>query len=128
MKRAFILFFLVILFSGGCLKSSLYISGDKKAIDAAIYVDGQKVGLMEKRVYVGSTSNDPIVVEREKKEQQRLGIRPGDIFSGAEIQVPNGKHELMFIKEDKQLRKEIKIQGENYIAVDFEKMVIQGGE
>jgi hypothetical protein len=35
----------------------------------------------------------------------------------------------MFVsKEGKKLKKVIKIQGEGYIAVDFEKMVIQGGD
>jgi hypothetical protein len=114
---------------GGCLKGSLSISGDKEAVDAEIYVDGHKVGLMEKHVYVGSTSKDLEVLEREKRVEQRLGIKPGDIFSGTDIQVQSGTHEIMFVsKEGKKLKKVIKIQGEGYIAVDFEKMVIQGGD
>jgi hypothetical protein len=119
----------VLLGGCGCAKPTLYISGDSQAVGAEIYVDGQKVGTMEKYVYVGSTSKDLVVVEREKNLQQRLGIKPGDIFSGTEISIPTGKHEIMFVnKKGKHLKKDIVIQGESYIAVDFAKMIIQGGE
>jgi hypothetical protein len=129
LKRTFIFYLVLSLFLGGCLKSSLFISGNEKAINAEIYVDGHNFGLMEKRVYVGSVSRDPVVVEREKKEQQRLRIKPGDIFSGAEIKISSGRHEIMIMnKEGDQLKKEINIQGETYITVDFDKMIIQGGE
>jgi hypothetical protein len=147
-----------ILFSG-CLEkdarmkgSRLYITGDSQAIGADIFIDGKKVGIMEKYVYAGPQPSAE-EIKKQHEAQQRLGMKltnppkPGDVFavgvdlrisSGekkpeygiySDIRVSLGKHELLFInKEGKQLKKEIKIQGENYIAVDFEKMVIQGGD
>jgi hypothetical protein len=126
--KTLIISFLFFLLVCGCSKSTLYISGDVQAVGAEIYVDGKKVGVMEKKTYVGSTSKDPLILGRENKMQQLLGIKSGDIFSGAEIKIASGKHEIMFTNEGKSLKKDINIQGENFISINFSKMVIQGGE
>jgi hypothetical protein len=105
-KEALVISFLALLLVASCSRSSL-----------------------EKRVYSGTTSKNSTVVKREKRLQERLEIRSGDEFAGAEIKVPAGKYKIMFIsKAGKRVQKEIRIQGEQYIAVDFEKMVIRGGE
>jgi hypothetical protein len=128
-KEALVISFLALLLVASCSRSSLYISGDEEAIGAEIYVDGEEVGYLEKRVYSGTTSKNSTVVKREKRLQELLEIRSGDEFAGAEIKVPAGKYKIMFIsKAGKRVQKEIRIQGEQYIAVDFEKMVIRGGE
>jgi hypothetical protein len=119
-RKTLIMSCMALLLVASCSKSALYISGDEEAIGAEIYVDGEKIGHLEKRVYAGSTSKNPTVVEREKGLQERLEIKPGDEFAGAEIRVPSGKHKILFVSEaGKRLQKEIRIQGEQYIAVDF---------
>ncbi len=111
----------------GCGKSTLYISGDSQSVGAEIYIDDQKVGIMEKGVYQGSTSKDPVVVERHAKLMQELGIKAGDVYAGADIKIPSGEHELKLVSVDgKHLSKRFKIRGENYLNVSFEKMLIEG--
>lgn len=130
--------------------SRLYISGDSHSIGAEIHIDDQKVGIMEKRVYSGPSPTEE-EIKKQHEMQRRLGIpqtdppKPGDIFaigvdihvnSGekqpeygiyGDIRVPSGKHKILFVnKEGKRLEKQIEIKGENYIAVDFDKMIIQG--
>lgn len=130
----------------------LYITGDSQSVGADIYIDGQKVGVMVKEVYTGPkpTKED---IKKQHEMQRRLGIKPtnppnpGDIFAvGIDLRIAESKkkpeygiykqirasmgtHEIMFInKEGKRLKKEIKVQSENYLGVNFEKMVIRGGE
>lgn len=127
MKRiAGVSFFIVMLLTG-CGKGTLYISGDSQSVGAEIFIDGQKVGIMEKGVYQGSTSKDPVVVERHAKLMQELGIKTGDVYAGADIKIPSGEHELKLVNVGgKQLTKRFKIRGENYLNVSFEKMIIEG--
>ena len=132
---------LIFIFFVGCQNSEksrgssrLYINGDAKSVGASIYIDGKKVGIMEKRVYSGSDSS-------------AVGMKKGDVFAiGVDIRITNkekkpeygiynqirvlnGKHEILFlnVKENKHLKKTIDIHSEGYIAVDFEKMTIRGG-
>lgn len=157
MRILIILSLISIVLLGSCINNNesirgtkLYIVGDAQSVDAEIYIDGQKVGIMEKHVYSGPRSTEE-EIEKQHKMQQQLGIKPtnplktGDIFavgvdirikSGEkkpeygiyrDIKVPSGKHEILFIsKKGKRLKKELKMNGENYISVDFKKMIIQG--
>lgn len=149
----------VIILLTGCSSNEewekgprLYIDGDGQSVGAEIYLDGQKVGIMIKRVYAGPKPSEE-EIRKHHELQQRLGInptdppKPGDIFAEGidlriaegkkkpeygiykQIRASMGKHELVVInKEGKRLTKEIKVQSENYLHVDFGRMVIQGGE
>lgn len=108
--------------------SVVHITGDAQSVGADIYIDGQKVGVMEKRVFTDPQRKGEIfaygvdirIVTGEKKPEYGLL---------KDIRISSGKHEILFInKEGKRLKKEIIVQNENYIHVDFEKMIIQGGE
>lgn len=113
----------------GCSNGTLYISGDSESVGAEVLIDGRKVGVMEKHVYVGSTSKNPVVVKREQKNSFMPGyrIKKGSVFSSAHIKVPNGEHELTVVGVDgRRLKKRFKIRGENYLNVSFEKMTIEG--
>jgi len=157
--RLFAIGFVVSILLFGCLEknertkgSRLYITGDSESIGADIFIDGNKVGIMEKYVYAGPQLSTE-EIKKQHEVQQRLGMKPtnppkpGDVFAVgvdlrissskkkpeygiySDIRVPLGKHEIMFInREGGKLKKKIKIQGENYIAVDFGKMNIQGGD
>ena len=105
MKRALMACFIFNLLFSCSFEPTLYIAGDSQAIGAEIYVDGQKVGIMNKSVYEGSTSKDPLIIEREKKLQDKSGIKPGDIFSAAEINISPGRHEIMFRNKDGKVLK-----------------------
>lgn len=119
--------FIVAMLLAACGKSTLHISGDSRSVGAEIFIDGRKVGVMEKRVYEGSTSKDPVVVEREKKLMQDLAIKPGDVRAGAMIKIAAGEYELKLLSvEGKELTKRFKIRGENYLIVSFERMIIEG--
>jgi hypothetical protein len=109
--------------------ATLYVSGDAKAIGAQIYVDGKQAGVMEKIIYRGVTSNDPVVAEREKKLQKQLGIGPGDLFSSAQVNVTRGKHHIVFVsKAGDRLEKDFSIDFENYVRIQFSDLTIQGGD
>lgn len=130
----------------------LHINGDSQSIGAYIYIDGQKVGVMKKEVYTGPKPNEEDI-KKHHELQKRLGITPtnpivpGDVFAvGIDLRIAEGKkkpeygilkdirasmgkHEILFLnKEGKRLTKEIKVQSENYLRVDFGKMFIRGGE
>lgn len=152
--KSLLILFLVFILVAGCAReenegSRLYISGDSQSVGADVYVDGQKIGIMKKHVYSGPKPTEE-EIKKQHEGQQRLGIEPtnppepGDVsavcvdirinngekkpeygvYSG--IRVPDGKHEIKFInKTGKILKKELNIQGENYIVVDFGKMTIK---
>lgn len=130
----------------------LYIGGNSQSVGAFIYIDGQKVGVMVKHVYSGPNPSEEDI-KKWQETQRRFGIKPtvppkpGDIYAAGidlrivegkkkpdygiykDIRASMGRHEILFIsKEGKRLKKEIKVQGENYLHVDFERMIIQGGE
>lgn len=130
--------------------SRLYISGDSQSVGADIYIDGKKVGVMKKRIYSGPDLTEE-EIKKQHESQRRFGVepisplKPGDVYAVgidiriingerepeygvySDIRVTNGKHEISFIdKEGKRLAKQIEIKGENYVAVDFSKMAIQG--
>ncbi len=130
----------------------LFISGDEQAVGADIYIDGQKVGVMVKGVYAGPKPSKEDI-KKQHEMQRRFGIKPtkppypGDVSADGidlriakgerkpeygiykQIRASMGRHEILFIsKEGKRLKKEIKVQSENYLRVDFGKMVIRGGE
>ena len=114
MKRILFLCLLGLVACIGCsLDMSILIAGDAEAVDAEIYIDGERVGVMEKRVHTTG--------------EAKLNIRPGDIYSYGEIEVPAGKHTITFVsKEGERLEKEITVKrGENYMGVSFEKMEIR---
>lgn len=130
----------------------LFISGDEQSIGADVYIDGQKVGVMVKGVYSGPKPSEEDI-KNWQETQRRFGIKPtmpsnpGDIGADGidlriatgertpdygiyrQIRVPMGEHELLVInKEGISLKKKIKVQSENYLYVDFERMVIRGDE
>ena len=113
--------------SSGCGMGTLYISGDEDAVGAEIFIDGQKKGSMEKGVYERTFSSDPVLAERQRKEDESLGIRQGQVYATASIWVSNGEHELMLISVNgKRLSKRFQMRGENYMNVSFGKMIIEG--
>ncbi len=124
MKRIVGVSFLVAMLLSGCGKSTLDIAGDSQSVGAEIFIDGQKVGVMEKLVVVGLKSKNP---DEDKKLNQRFGIKPGEVRAHAFVEVPSGEYEIAFVSvEGKQLKKRFKIRGENYLNVSFEKMTIEG--
>lgn len=135
----------------GMKTARLYITGDAKSVGAEIFVDGEKVGVMEKRVYSGPMPSEE-KAEKQRESQKRLGIKPtepmkpGDVFAVGvdikikkgekdpeygiynDIRIPLGKHEILFVGRDgKHLKRSIEVKGESYINVDFEKLAIAGG-
>ena len=117
---------IIALLMLGCSNPTIYITGDEKAIGAAIFVDGEKVGLMTEHIYRGSDVNSEIVAEREEELQKELGIRRGDKFSGINITVPRGEHKVMVVgKDDRKLETTILVKGgEMYGEVNFKEMTI----
>lgn len=121
-KRAPAATVLIMLILAGCGISVLHVSGDAQSVGAEIFIDGKPVGVMEKVVYEGSKSTNPVVVGRERRVLQKLGVAPGDVRAGATIRISAGDHELLLRRADgKQLAKRFTIQGENYLIVSFER-------
>lgn len=91
---------------------TVYLSGDATAVGATILCNGAFVGKMEQKVYSGPPSE---VLER------------GAVFATAHVRVPRGKNTLK-IQDSRgnKLAIDLDVQGEAYLAVDFEKMLIRG--
>ena len=132
--------------------SKLYITGDSQAVAAEIHIDGERVGVMERRVYSGPPATDDELKARAEM-QRRLGlastspVKPGDVFSeGVDLRVARGEkqakygvydqvrvhpgpHEIAFVHADgRRLAKRIDVRDEAYIGVSFSEMRITGGE
>jgi len=130
----------------------LHITGDEQSVGAEIFVDGEKIGVMQRQVYAGPELSEE-ELKKQHEAQRRLGIqpsrsmKPGDVFAVAvdiriakgEKQpeygvqsfprVPLGKHEILFVgPKGQQLRKHFDMKGETYMRVDFQKMVIRGAD
>ena len=147
---------MVSLILVGCSESmpgsKLYITGDSQAVAAEIYIDGARVGIMERRVYSGPPATDDELKARSEM-QRRLGlaptspVKPGDVFSeGVDLRVARGEkqakygvydqvrvrpgpHEIAFVHRDgRRLVKRIDVRNEVYIGVSFSEMLIRGGE
>jgi hypothetical protein len=108
------------LLLAGCGPGMLHVIGDEQAIGETVEIDGNKVAELSGGVYRGSTSTDPIVMERERGMQQRSSIRPGDKFASTQVFVSNGVHDLRVTGRNGQtLAKRFTMQGENYIPSEF---------
>jgi RHS repeat-associated protein len=121
----------VAILAGGCGSGILHLTtfrltGDEEAIGAAVEVDGRVVGQLDGVVHDGSTSSDPVVIERERVLQRESGVYPGKKFAAGEIWVANGVRNLRVIsKGGKILSRRFTMQGENYIRVRFGDMTIE---
>ena len=103
----------------------LYTSGDPKSIGAGIFIDGDEVGVMEKRVNSETGEIFSIGVGLEYSESRK---KP-DYDYYDQIKVQPGKHVILFVsKGGDRLSKEIETQSESYIHVSFDEMRIQGGD
>ena len=140
--------FLIALLLGGCQaqENSLPIWGGPEAVDAEIFIDGKKVGVMEQQVYKGPPPSKE-EMKRSRDEGRPPPPRPGDIYSTAVdlrvltgelerakyswegVPVLVGKHEIMIVtKEGKRLVKQIEVGHERlYMSIDFNQMTILGG-
>jgi hypothetical protein len=128
--------------------SKLYITGDSHAVGAEIYLDGERVGVMERRIYSGPPPTEGELRARAEG-QRRLGwaatppMKPGDVFaegvaggdkpggSGVydQVRARPGSHEIAFVHRDgRRLVKRIEVRDEVYIGVSFSEMRITGGE
>lgn len=128
--------------------SKLYITGDSHAVGAEIHLDGERVGVMERRIYSGPPPTEGELKTRAEG-QRRLGLavtppmKPGDVFaegvaggdkqarSGVydQVRARPGSHELAIVQRDgRRLAKRIEVKGEVYIGVSFSEMRITGGE
>jgi len=98
--KLLISFCLITVLLGGCSYDPiLYVSGSSETIGAEVYIDGQKVGVLEKQA-------------RPK---------PEEVFALAKIKVSRGKHKLTVVNnKGKKLTTEFEMSGSNYITVDFE--------
>lgn len=115
-----LLLLLTALVLAGCGFPNLH-TGDEGAIGATI--EGRTVGELTPVVYTGSTSNDPVLMERER---QRTGLVPGTKFAVGQVYVPDGVHELRITsRTGKMLSTRLTMQGENYIGVSFADMEIR---
>jgi len=129
--------------------SKLYIVGDSRAVGAEIYLDGERIGVMERRIYSAPRSSKQDELAAHAEARQRLGLaampplKPGDVFAegvgdaakqaGArvydQVRAGPGPHELAFVHRDgRRLVKRIEVRSEVYIGVDFSEMRITGGD
>lgn len=116
----------VAVVAAGCGVGTLHLTGDDEAIGATVEIDGKAVGQLGAFSYTGSTSPDPVVIERERGLQRESGIHPGQKFAAAEIRVANGPHDLSVMsKTGKRLSRRFTMQGEDYIRVRFRDMRIE---
>ncbi|MEW5807279.1 MAG: hypothetical protein AB1756_08050, partial [Acidobacteriota bacterium] len=126
--KSLIIFCIILILCSCCfIQPMLYLSGDSEAVGAEIYIDGKKAGIMKKIIYPGwHKSRNPIIRERELRFQKESGIKPGDVFSNAQMKITYGKHTIEVIsKNGKILKKEfITRPGENIIHVNFKDMTI----
>lgn len=122
MIRRMLLLFLVLLLFAGCeLDTKISLSGGEQGVGAEVFIDGKKIGLLEKHVHRIPESEGGRQTDRE------LGIKPGDIYSGTifKIKISDGEHELTVVSKDgKRISKKIQITGKNYFHADFDKMII----
>ncbi len=128
MKKLLAILSLTVLTFSGCSSSVwILISGDSEAVGAEIFIDDQKVGVMAKHVADGSGYKEFLVLDGDTIRRESTGLKPGHIFSSAEIEAPPGKHKFSFVNRDgKRLGKEIIIErGEHYWYVSFENMKIR---
>ena len=108
-KRLFLVFFilffifiLIIIFYKP--KTTLHLTGGNQSVNAEIYIDDEKVGILK-----------PHYNPNLKK-----------YFGIADIKVEKGKHKLTIInKNNKKLEIEYETMGENFINIDFENMNIK---
>ena len=128
--------------------SKLYITGGSQAVGAEIHLDGQRVGVMERRVYSGPPPTEGELKARAEG-QRRLGLaatqpmKPDDVFTVGvadgdkpggpgvydQVRAPQGSHEIAFVQRDgRRLAKRIDVKDEVYIDVSFSEMLIAGGE
>jgi hypothetical protein len=128
--------------------SKLYITGDSQSVGAEIYLDGKRVGVMERRIYSGPPPTEGELRTRAEG-QHRLGLattppmKPGDVFavgiaerersagSGVYDQVRSrpGSHEIAFVHRDgRRVVKRIEVRDEVHIDVSLTEMRIMGGE
>ena len=116
----------ILLFAVGCSEPTIYISGDENAIGTEVYVDGEKIGLMNEYIYAGSDSKNEIIVNRERELLEKAQLKKGQKSSGITIKLPRGKYNVQFVTKDgKILETEIIVKGgEMYGIVNFEKMQI----
>ena len=102
----FLLLSIVGLILIGCSEripgSKLYITGDSHAVGAEIYLDGERVGVMERRIYAGPSAPDDELRARSEM-QRRLGLasaspmKPGDEFSvGVDLRVARGDKQTKY--------------------------------
>lgn len=130
MKKIIFIFCVNMILLSSCgLYPNVSIVGDKEAVGAEILIDGQKAGVMEERIFRGSQSTDDMVIERKNSEKKLSDIKPGEIFSVADIYVKQGRHRISIISTDgRRLEKEIIVKSENYVDISFRDMTINWNE
>src|SRR5207248_404978 len=126
--------------------SKLYITGASDAVGAEIYLDGERVGVMERRIYSGPPPTEDELKARAEG-QRRLGLaatapmKPGDVFAEGvaggdkqtspgvydQVRARRGSHEIAFVHRDgRRLVKRIEVRDEVYIGISFSEMRIAG--
>jgi len=111
----------------------LAVTGDEAEVAAEIFVDSEKMGVMEKHVIPGSKSTDPVVMEREKRLpelSQKLDklsrAEPDRIIAVARIRVDHGTHVFLFVSpEGKRLEEKIVVDRDMHLIIDFAEMTIE---
>src|SRR4029434_4923173 len=84
-----------LLLLAACSRDGVvHFTGDDAAVGAEVLVDGQRVTEMQAQEYRGTTSKDPVVIERERKISETVGPRPGEKLAFAQVRVPKGRHEI----------------------------------
>jgi len=107
----------------GCSEGSpLLITGDSQAVGTEIFVDGKRIGVMERRIYSGPSPADHLAPASSMKR--------GDVFAAnVGLRAPRGSHEIAFVHTDgRRLVKRIDVRHEVYIGVSFSEMRISGGD
>jgi hypothetical protein len=131
---------ILVACSQGEPSSRLYIVGDGDAVGAEIYLDGSRVGVMERRIESGpgaGSSRPELEVVKAPVEVFSVGVdlrvargeRPRTYGVYDQVRAWPGNHELAFVHTDgRRLVKRIEVKNEAYIAVSFGERRIQGGE
>lgn len=129
----------VFLFIAGLLtfqcsrnEATVFVTGDEASIGAEVYIDGVKVAEMAEQIYYGPESD---VMKTGDKFAVAVAIDIIKEKTAAKYgfydqpRVSQGPHQIRLISTDGVvLEKQITIRAENYLAVDFSKKEIRGGE